>query len=527
VQTFRQPYTQTTNDNTAARVAYVYDTVPNNTAHQTIEFYRQSLLLRKLSPVTVDIYVEHFAHFAAAHLTADVSKLSTTAIKNYVDEQVLQKNMSEATFRQLISALKYYYERVLGRDKLYFRFRTTAQSLVPSPTILTYDELAPWFDKIQSASDKLLLYFAYIKAYTAKQIALLTLTDFKAHYQLPEQQNNPSVKQFLKQTVQTHFAAIQPTHYLFETPDTHQPREPKQIRSKIIHITGYYGITHVYRRQIDNLLAQTDFAYNTAKTYRNAFLGFLRYFNYKHPALITQNEVAAYFLHMNFTENTQNNYINAIKFYYAGALNRRLDPLRIVRPKPKHILPKILSKEELRKLIDHIENPKHKAMIALIYSAGLRRSELIHMHVSDIQSDRRTILIRNAKGKKDRNTMLSDYVLELLRTYYRAYRPKQYLFEGADGNEYSATSLANVLKQAAQRAGIHRNVHLHMLRHSFATHLIDDGIDIRYVQELLGHSSIKTTERYTHVSTRDLQRIPNPLDKLMNTPATRTDRAGP
>lgn len=148
----------------------------------------------------------------------------------------------------------------------------------------------------------------------------------------------------------------------------------------------------------------------------------------------------------------------------------------------------------------------------MIYSAGLRRSELIDLKISDIDSERMVVTIQYAKGKKDRITLLSKNTLKLLRRYYREYRPVNYLFEGQKGGKYSVTSVANILKNSARRAGISKNVTPHMLRHSFATHLLEQGTDLRYIQELLGHNSPKTTEIYTHVSKKAVDKIRNPID---------------
>jgi site-specific recombinase XerD len=150
--------------------------------------------------------------------------------------------------------------------------------------------------------------------------------------------------------------------------------------------------------------------------------------------------------------------------------------------------------------------------LILIYSAGLRRSELINLKVSDINSERMVINIIGAKGKKDRVSLLSENILQLLRKYYKEYKPKKYLFEGARGGKYSSTSVVKILKNAAQKAGIRKNITPHMLRHSFATHLLEQGTDLRYIQELLGHNSSKTTEIYTHVSKKAIGNIRNPAD---------------
>lgn len=154
-------------------------------------------------------------------------------------------------------------------------------------------------------------------------------------------------------------------------------------------------------------------------------------------------------------------------------------------------------------------------MLSMIYSCGLRRSELINLKITDIDSNRNIVIIRQSKGKKDRIVPLSLKILELLRLYYSIYKPKIWLFEGQNGNEkYSDHSLQSVLKQALAKVKITKPVSLHWLRHSYATHLLENGTDLRYIQELLGHNSSKTTEIYTHVSTKSLQQIKSPFDDL-------------
>jgi integrase/recombinase XerD len=154
-------------------------------------------------------------------------------------------------------------------------------------------------------------------------------------------------------------------------------------------------------------------------------------------------------------------------------------------------------------------------MLSLIYACGLRRSELINLKPTDVDSKRHVLMIRQAKGRKDRITPISEKLIEMLREYYKAYRPKMWLFEGqVSGEKYSDKSLENVLKQAVRKAGINKPISLHWLRHSYATHLLESGTDLRYIQELLGHKSSKTTEIYTHVSTKSIQNIVSPFDTL-------------
>ena len=207
--------------------------------------------------------------------------------------------------------------------------------------------------------------------------------------------------------------------------------------------------------------------------------------------------------------------INALKLFYRNRFNRVMDLENIQRPKREKRLPNVLSKAEIKAIIEAPVNLKHRAMLSLMYACGLRRSELLNLSLKDVLSDRNLLFIRQSKGKKDRLVPISDKVIDMLREYYKAYKPKTWLFEGQFSNtKYSEMSLAKVLKQSVAKAKIHKNVSLHWLRHSYATHLLESGTDLRYIQELLGHSSSRTTEIYTHVSTRNLQQIRSPFDDL-------------
>ena len=170
--------------------------------------------------------------------------------------------------------------------------------------------------------------------------------------------------------------------------------------------------------------------------------------------------------------------------------------------------------EEVAQLFEVTENLKHKCLLMVIYSAGLRVSEALNLKIKDIDSQRMQIQVRNAKGGKDRHSLLSESLLPLLREYFQLYQPKEYLFEGERGGAYSARSAQSVLRQAVSKTNIRKRVTLHTLRHSFATHLLEGGTDLRYIQTLLGHNSSKTTEIYTHVSTKALGEIKSPLDSI-------------
>ena len=192
-----------------------------------------------------------------------------------------------------------------------------------------------------------------------------------------------------------------------------------------------------------------------------------------------------------------------------------MDLNNIQRPRREKRLPNVLSKQEIKAILEAPTNLKHRAMLSLIYACGLRRSELLNLSLSDVHSDRNLLFIRQSKGKKDRVVPISNKIIEMLREYYKAYKPKEWLFEGQIPNtKYSEKSLENVLKQSLFKTKIIKKVSLHWLRHSYATHLLERGTDLRYIQELLGHSSSRTTEIYTHVSTKRIQQIRSPFDDL-------------
>ncbi|RYD96039.1 MAG: integrase, partial [Sphingobacteriales bacterium] len=206
--------------------------------------------------------------------------------------------------------------------------------------------------------------------------------------------------------------------------------------------------------------------------------------------------------------------VNALKFYFEQVEGRVKEFYDLPRPKKAQTLPQVLAPEEVERLILREPNLKHRALLMTAYSAGLRVSELVRLRFADIDRARMVLYVRLGKGKKDRMVPLSPVLLKLLEEYVRAYRPREYVFEGEGGGPYSARSAQLVLQAAKRRAGIVKKGSVHMLRHSFATHLLERGTDIRYIQNLLGHSDLRTTARYAHVAKRPLSSIRSPLDDL-------------
>lgn len=197
---------------------------------------------------------------------------------------------------------------------------------------------------------------------------------------------------------------------------------------------------------------------------------------------------------------------------HVGVLQLEWKPLKLIRPRREKRLPVILSRDEIRQLLSVTVNLKHKAILTLAYSAGLRRSEVLDLRIQDIDSARMQVLVRSGKGKKDRYTILSKSALKVLRDYYNAYRPGYWLFEGFSRKRYSGTSLANILKKAGTKAGIKKHIYFHCLRHSFATHLLEQDVSIQIIQRLLGHSNASTTCVYLHVQQYSIDKIKSPMD---------------
>ena len=257
------------------------------------------------------------------------------------------------------------------------------------------------------------------------------------------------------------------------------------------------------------------YANNTVKTYISCFERFINHFSDREIDHLDENDVRGYLMYLmqsNWSTSYINQSINSIKFYYEVVLGMPNRFYQIERPRKKKKLPVVLSKSEVRSIIDATNNLKHRCILSLLYSAGLRRSELLNLKIHDIDSERMLIKVNDAKGNKDRYSLLSKSALIDLRRYYIQYKPNKYLFEGQKKEKYSPSSIIKILQSAAYKARIKKNVTPHTLRHSFATHLLEDGTDLRYIQLLLGHNSTKTTEIYTHVAKTSFNSIKNPLD---------------
>ena len=273
-------------------------------------------------------------------------------------------------------------------------------------------------------------------------------------------------------------------------------------------------------RDMLQLLQLKSYSESTQRTYIGEMAQFLQHIKKQPAESFTVKRLKDYLQYcyttLKLTENTIHSRMNAMKFYYEQVLKRDKFFWEIPRPKKRTILPKVISEEKIIKALFGVENIKHKTILVTAYSAGLRVSEVVSLRVTDIDSDRMQIAIRGAKGKKDRMATLSLFALQLLREYVTLYKPKIYLFEGLDKDKhYSSRSAQTIFNNAIIGLNLPESISFHSLRHSYATHLLENGTDIKYIQDLLGHSDIKTTLRYTHVSIKALAKIESPLDKIM------------
>jgi len=302
---------------------------------------------------------------------------------------------------------------------------------------------------------------------------------------------------------------VMPDDPIPKTKDTNKKNNNEQLTAE----------HHKKVKEFIYCLKSSRYAENTIETYVDALKTFLVFYKEKAIPEITNQDIIIfnneYILNKKLSHSFQNQVINALKLFFNLIENKRLELEIIQRPRRIKTLPNVLSKQEVKLILGNIKNIKHKAMLSLIYSCGLRSGELLALRPEHIDSKRQLVIIKQAKGFKDRIAPLSEKIIILLREYYKLYKPKTYLFEGQNpGEAYGARSLQLVLKHVLEDCKITKPVTLHWLRHSFATHLLEAGTDLRYIQEILGHSSSRTTEIYTHVSQKSIQKIVSPFDTL-------------
>lgn len=267
------------------------------------------------------------------------------------------------------------------------------------------------------------------------------------------------------------------------------------------------------------MLTLKGYSPNTVNTYKNEFSVYLQTLGQVNANTLNPQRVKDYlqycFDKLKLTESSIHSRMNALKFYYEQVLKRDKFFWEIPRPKKRLILPKVISEEKILQYLFTVENIKHRTILLIAYSAGLRVSEVVNLKTTDIDTDRMQIFIQNAKGKKDRIVPLSKTIKALLDVYRQEFNPQNWLFEGQTKElAYSVRSAQIIFREACTQLKLPKNVGFHSLRHSYATHLLDNGTDVKYIQQLLGHNDIKTTLRYLHVTNKDVKKIESPLDKI-------------
>ncbi len=291
------------------------------------------------------------------------------------------------------------------------------------------------------------------------------------------------------------------------------PVHKRQVKAEVVPAKYEEAVT-----TLEQCLILKRYSWRTVKAYKNCFRQFIRHYDEIKPSQLTRKQIDEYVAGLirekKISESHQNQILSAIKMFYAEVVKQEEKVMNLIRPKRAEKLPHVLSESEVTRLLQVTTNLKHRCLLMLIYSAGLRLGEVINLKIADLQPESHRIFIRGGKGKKDRCSILSEKVFVLLSEYFDLYKPVEWVFEGDNGGQYAERSVQNVFTRSKNMAGINPYSTTHTLRHSFATHLLEKGVDLRYIQELLGHESSKTTEIYTHITKIGMDKIRSPLDNL-------------
>ncbi|MDP7028142.1 MAG: site-specific integrase [Candidatus Marinimicrobia bacterium] len=271
-------------------------------------------------------------------------------------------------------------------------------------------------------------------------------------------------------------------------------------------------------RQYQQKLRIQNYSNQTIRSYISAIKMFIAYFQKNKCKALDETIIIHYLDYCktkkNYSLSSMKLAYASIKFLFTHVLKREFPPSLKFSFRKEEKLPTVLSEKDIINIFNNTRNIKHKAILMTIYSGGLRISELLNLKLNDIDFERKVITIKGAKGKKDRIVMLSEKLIPLLKQYYNQYQPTEFLFENPQGGKYSATSIRSFYKRSLKNAGIQKKVTIHTLRHSFATHLLEHGTDIRYIQELLGHKKLETTQIYTHITKPAFKNLKSPLDRI-------------
>ncbi|MCK4664095.1 MAG: tyrosine-type recombinase/integrase [Bacteroidales bacterium] len=480
-----------------------------------VKYYTDSLRLKNYSPNTIDAYVPFFKQFVIHFGENEIDNLSIKQLHEYVKNIIEKQKLTEVPTKHIISAIKFYYEKIRGREKIYFPLQKKYE-IIPIELKIKIEELIPFINVMKKPYEKLLILLKFHFGYSTKDIINKTIEEVTKFLQNISAKKTDTYN-ILYETLKCYLEKTNPKTYLFEK-ETGKQIQEDELDRHIFSIVSKYKIGIVYKYEINNAMEQLNFKETTRKSYIGCYLSFLRHYNFRHPSLITDEEIRNFLVKIRILKENSSSYLNltisAINFYYTHILKRKLNTGTIIRPKKEKILPEVICQDEIIGLIEKTKNIKHKLVLSLLYSLGLRRQELIDLKTSDIDFQRNVIIVKQGKGKKDRQIPIPRNLKEQIISYLPEYKPEKYLIEGNKHGKYSGTSVINIVKDAAKRAGITKNVYPHILRHSIATHMLEEGTDITFIREFLGHNDLKTTMRYTHVSNKTAQKIRNPFDNI-------------
>jgi integrase/recombinase XerD len=315
------------------------------------------------------------------------------------------------------------------------------------------------------------------------------------------------IRQYLPDIVQWTFTPSTDLPERLEVPERQRKTQP------IVHARYEAAVV-----ELEQVLMLKRYSHRTIKTYLIAFRQFIMFYNDIKPSLLNRAHIDAFILHQIKTkyisESHQNQILSAIKMFYTEVVDKEREVSNLIRPKRSEKLPHVLTENEVVRLLKATNNLKHRCILMLIYSGGLRLGELVRLRLQDLEPEAGRMFVHGGKGKKDRCTLLSPKAWETLQGYLAIYRPVEWVFEGQNGGSYSERSVQALFTKAKADAGINPYATVHTLRHSFATHLLESGVDLRYIQGLLGHESSKTTEIYTHITRVGWERVQSPFDRL-------------
>lgn len=313
-----------------------------------------------------------------------------------------------------------------------------------------------------------------------------------------------------------YYSATQKSWYFYDL-----PQHRKIVGFDVHPFSAADELPALHKEAFDRYIQELQlkaYSKNTIRTYASEIIPFFKTFSQYHPEEITEDLIRRYLVYcsveLKLSEFSINSRMNAIKFYFEKVLHQDKVLYHIPRPKKPLVLPKVLSVREVRALFNAVQNEKHLIILKTIYGMGLRVSEVVNLKIADLDSERMLVHIKGAKGKKDRISVLPESLLHSLREYYKVYKPMIYLFENRFGQQLNVRTIQAIFKTALRKTNTKKDLGVHCLRHSFATHLLESGTDVALIQQLLGHNNIKTTLAYTHVSKKSILKIISPLDQM-------------